>query len=143
MLRQRRLPTGEGACARTAALADRGVAITTASGRRIVSTEDHVHFAGAVRESDEVRRQRELSVVLCDEVVGATPMHRVSFPDWGLDVSTAEMTVVDDIVRGISSVVDVSVHPVARLGQRPLPFLPASSVRRGMVMVDDAASSTS
>ena len=119
------------------ALADRGVAITTASGRRIVSTEDHVHFAGAVRESDEVRCHRELSVVLCDEVVGATPMHRVSFPDWGLDVSTAEMTVVDDIVRGISSIVDVSVHPVARLGDLPLPFLPASSVRRGMVMVDE------
>ena len=58
--------------------------------------------------------------MLCDDVVGATPMHRVSFPDWGLDVSTAEMTVVDDIVRGVSSVVDVPVHPVARLGKHPL-----------------------
>ena len=54
--------------------------------RRIVSTEDHVHFAGDVHESDEVRRHRGLSVVLCDDLVGATPMHRVSFPAWGLDV---------------------------------------------------------
>ena len=119
------------------AVADRGVAITTASGRRIVSTEDHVHFAGEVLESDEVRRHRELAVVLCDQVVGATPMHRVSFPDWRLDVSTPEMAVVDAIVRRISSATDVSVHPVARLGAQPLPFTSASSVRRGMVMVDD------
>ena len=76
-------------------------------------------------------------MVLCDEVIDATPMHRVSFPKWHLDVRTADMRVVDEIVRGISSVLDVSVHPVARLGEQPLPFLPASSVRRGMVMVDE------
>ena len=102
-----------------------------------MSTEDHVHFAGEVHESDEVRRHRELSVVLCDAVVGATPMHRVSFPAWGLDVQSAELSVVDGIVRRVAAVADVSVHPVARVGERTLPFVPASSVRRGMVMVDD------
>ncbi len=119
------------------AVADRGVAITTASGRRIVSTEDHVHFAGVVDESDEVRQHHEISVVLCDDVIGATPVHRVSFPHGAVDVRTSEMTVVDEIVRRLSSVIDTAVRPVARLGERPLPFTPASSVRRGMVMVDD------
>jgi superfamily I DNA/RNA helicase len=119
------------------ALADRGVAITTASGRRIVSTEDHVHFAGTVPESDEVREHHELSVVLCDAVVGARPMHRVSFPAWDLDLRLPDMSAVDNVVRRVSSVADVAVRPVARLGDRPLPFLPASSVRPGMVMVDD------
>ena len=75
--------------------------------------------------------------MLCDEVVGATPMHRVSFPAWGFDVQSAELSVVDDIVRRVSSAADVAVHPVARLGERTLPFVAASSVRRGMVMVDD------
>ena len=60
-------------------------------------------------------------MVLCDEVIGATPMHRVSFPDGEVDVRTPEMTVVDEIVRRLSSVIDAAVRPVARLGERPLP----------------------
>jgi DNA helicase-2/ATP-dependent DNA helicase PcrA len=151
------------------AVADRGIAITTASGRRIVSTEDHVHFAGFVTESDEVRRHRELSVVLCGDRRGGAPMHRISlfgYDDdqgrealesiglsvrpartgsrgWRFETCSADMAVVSEIVERISGVLDVQVRPVARLaanGDRAvtnsLPFVPASSVRRGMVMVD-------
>ncbi len=113
--------------------------------------------------------RRRLSVVLCGDRRGATPMHRISlFGDddegrealesiglsvrpartgsrgWRFETCTAEMAVVDDTVRRISSVLDVSVRPVARLAgnddrvvTNSLPFLPASSVRRGMVMVGD------
>ncbi len=113
--------------------------------------------------------RRRLSVVLCGDRRGATPMHRVSlfgYDDegrealesiglsvrpvrkrnrgWRFETCNAEMAVVDDIVHRISSVLDVSVRPVARLAANDervvtnaLPFLPASSVRRGMVMVDD------
>src|SRR5439155_20867993 len=57
--------------------ASRGVAITTRSGRRIVSTEDHVHFAGFVGLGAYAAQRHELEVVLCDRR-GATPMHRIS-----------------------------------------------------------------
>src|SRR5206468_1550289 len=63
---------------------------------------------------------------------------------WRFETCNAEMSAVDDIVNRISSVLDVSVRPVARLGANDdrvvtnsLPFVPASSVRRGMVMVDE------
>ena len=44
-LRQRRLPVGPGPAGARLGRSD-GIAITTQSGRRIVSTPDHVHFAG-------------------------------------------------------------------------------------------------
>ncbi|HSP73103.1 MAG TPA: 3'-5' exonuclease, partial [Gaiellaceae bacterium] len=63
---------------------------------------------------------------------------------WRFETCNADMGVVDDTVRRISSVLDVAVRPVARLAGNEeravavsLPFMPASSVRRGMVMVDD------
>src|SRR4051794_6563263 len=136
------------------AMAARGVAITTESGRRIVSTEDHVHFAGFVglhfeyphhlpaSNANPVRGvpRRRLSVVLCGDRRGATPMHRISlfgYDDegrealesiglsvrparqgsrgWRFETCNADMGVVDDTVRRISLVLDVSVRPVARL----------------------------
>jgi superfamily I DNA/RNA helicase len=61
-----------------------GIAIQTRSGRRIVSTAEHVHFAGYLLgrtpqmcTGSGVRRRR-LSVVLCGHRRGATPMHRIS-----------------------------------------------------------------
>src|SRR5262249_14523577 len=62
---------------------------------------------------------------------------------WRFETCNADMGVVADIVRRVQSVLDVSVRPVARLAANEdravansLPFTPASSVRRGMVLVD-------
>jgi DNA helicase-2/ATP-dependent DNA helicase PcrA len=113
--------------------------------------------------------RRRLSVVLCGDHRGVTPMHRISlfgYDDegrealesiglsvrparrgsrgWRFETCHADMAVVDQTVRSISSVLEMSVRPVARLAANhprvatnSLPFTPASSVRRGMVMVGD------
>ena len=67
-----------------------GIAITTRSGRRIVSTPEHVHFAGyrlgrtpqlymthVMDTKTEVRRRR-LAISLCGDRRGRTPMHRIA-----------------------------------------------------------------
>ncbi len=45
-LRQRRLPSRSGAVSVHRGAATEGIAITTESGRRLVSTPEHIHFAG-------------------------------------------------------------------------------------------------
>jgi superfamily I DNA/RNA helicase len=66
----------------------RGIAITTRSGRRIISTPEHVHFAGYLLggtprlhmthyTKTEVRRRR-LALSLCGDRRGPTPMHRIA-----------------------------------------------------------------
>jgi DNA helicase-2/ATP-dependent DNA helicase PcrA len=64
---------------------------------------------------------------------------------WRYEAASADMAVIQDLVAQISRVLDVDVRFVARLAANepgetttdPVPFLPASSVRRGMVMVGD------
>jgi superfamily I DNA/RNA helicase len=63
-----------------------GVAITMRSGRVLVSTPEHVHFAGyllgphfqsGTYTATEVRRRR-LAISLCGDRRGRTPMHRIA-----------------------------------------------------------------
>src|SRR2546421_1756245 len=58
-----------------------GVAITCASGRRIVSTPEHVHFAG-LRSDTQARpgrkRARRLDVSLCGERRGRRSLHAIT-----------------------------------------------------------------
>ncbi|MGA2926008.1 MAG: UvrD-helicase domain-containing protein, partial [Solirubrobacteraceae bacterium] len=63
-----------------------GIAITTASGRRIVSTPTHVHFAGyllghtlqlSTYTKTEVQRRR-VAIALCGDRRGRSPMHRIA-----------------------------------------------------------------
>jgi superfamily I DNA/RNA helicase len=65
-----------------------GIAITLRSGRRLVSTPEHVHFAGfqlgrtpqlhmTYHTKTEVRRRR-LAISLCGDRRGRTPMHRLA-----------------------------------------------------------------
>ncbi|MFN8026388.1 MAG: UvrD-helicase domain-containing protein [Acidimicrobiia bacterium] len=130
----------------------------------------HPHHlpASNARPSFGVPRRR-LSVVLCGDRRGATPMHRVSlfgYDDegraalesiglsvrparkgsrgWRFETCNADMRVVQDTVERIKAVLDVTVRPVARLAANgesattnSLPFMPAASVREGMVMVDE------
>jgi DNA helicase-2/ATP-dependent DNA helicase PcrA len=64
---------------------------------------------------------------------------------WRYETASTDMGVIVETVRRISSVLDVSVRFDARLGANgavpetnSLPFLPASSVRPGMVMFDES-----
>jgi ATP-dependent DNA helicase UvrD/PcrA len=65
-----------------------GVCITTKGGRRVVSTAEHVHFAGyLVGRTPELQagtytrtevRRRRLAIALCGDRRGRTPMHRIA-----------------------------------------------------------------
>jgi superfamily I DNA/RNA helicase len=87
-----------------------GVRITLASGREVVSTPEHVHFAGGANELRAQRAVRSVSLVLCGAGAG---IHEVSAP----------------------SLDDLPLHRSARLiAGPPLPFTEAGDVRPGMRM---------
>jgi superfamily I DNA/RNA helicase len=146
-----------------------GTEITTRSGRRIVSTPEHVHFAGFQRGCTPPMahhiprgfegRRRNVTVTLCGDRRGPTPMHlvavggrdprvRTALEDAGLTVRPANAgssswryeSCFKDFgeamatVERIQDATPATVRPMARLGSRSLPFIPAQSVRRGMVM---------
>jgi DNA helicase-2/ATP-dependent DNA helicase PcrA len=155
-----------------------GVAITTHGGRRIVSTPEHIHFAGyhlvmTPRRSTQphfsITGQYDLVVTLCGDRRDATPMHRISLVgndpqarnaleslglsvraaksdsgSWRHETANASMASIVKTAEHISSVLDVEIIRNARLGKNDpehpgnnsLPFLPAASVRPGMVMFD-------
>ena len=133
-----------------------------AGGLRLVHDVEHPHHIVSTHEG----RRRVVSITLCGERRGAAPMHRVAVagrdPEaadrlraGGLPVRPAGnggwrvesgFRAFDDAVRfadRIAEQVEVSRRYVARLGARPqgsgssLPFMPASSVRPGMVMFDE------
>jgi DNA helicase-2/ATP-dependent DNA helicase PcrA len=114
--------------------------------------------------------RRRLTVALCGDRRGKNPFHRISlfgYDDegkaalegiglsvrparrgsrgWRLETGSTEMAAISRMILDITSVLEVSVRCVARLGANDaeyvtssLPFVPALSVRRGMVMVDEA-----
>jgi superfamily I DNA/RNA helicase len=154
-----------------------GIAITTASGRRIVSTPEHVHFAGFKSGrtpqlhrrhrsqasagyslvADEVlldrlfaeldgtttagvRTRRRLTVALCGDSRGGSPLHRISLvgydeegrealeslglsvrpaykgsSGWRFETANANLAEIAEVIRLIQSVLDVQVRYVGRL----------------------------
>ena len=72
VLRQRRLPPGPRRRASTARGAVDGVAITLASGRAIVSTPEHVHFAGFVPGRTP---QQHMTYVMWKDGIGLPRRH--------------------------------------------------------------------
>ncbi len=107
-------------------------------------------------------RRRNVTVTLCGDRRGRTPMHAVAvggrdpevrdrLEDAGLSVRPAKAgsrswryeSCFKDFgeamatVERIQAATPATVRPVARLGARSLPFIPAQSVRRGMVMFTD------
>jgi len=95
---------------------------------------DHPHH---VPRSHEGCR-RNVTVTLCGDRRGRTPMHQVavdgresSFDDYGKAMA---------VVERIQTATPIHVRQVARLASRSLPFMPASSVRPGMVMFTEEGS---
>ena len=166
-----------------------GVEITTVSGRRIVSTPEHVHFAGfktgqtpqlhmthftAATTTAGSRVRRRLTVSLCGDGRRDRPQHRLSLfgydeegrqaldriglsvrpayrgsAGWRHESSFADFGRLVERVEDIEAALDVSVRFTARLAaqsgaaakdRNALPFMPASSVRPGMVMIDASGS---
>ena len=145
---------------------------TNKSGLKLLADEgldfQYPHFApGTTTTSRKVRRR--LSIVLCGDHRGQSPMHRISLfgydaearaalesvglsvrparrgsDGWRFESCSADMAKLAETVALIRSVLDVTVRCVARLasneggplGGNSLPFVPAASIRPGMVMVD-------
>ncbi len=109
-----------------------GIAITMASGRRIVSTPEHVHFAGY--ETELRRHERAAEFVLCERQRNGRVVHRLALG--GAVVDVEDVGAAAGVARRLRG--DVGVRAMARLHRRRhlLPFIPAGSVRPGMVMVD-------
>ena len=116
-----------------------GVAITTASGRRVVGAPGHVHFAGfdVPLTTTNVRR---LDVVLFDGGQGDEPLHRVAAsPRGGRRVSShRDYSEVVAVCQRLELDLGLTPSYTARLAHgRPLPFTAASNIRIGMTMIND------
>jgi DNA helicase-2/ATP-dependent DNA helicase PcrA len=143
-----------------------GIAITTAAGRTIVSTGEHVHFAGTpgawglsphgdcprgaeaagawgawgLSPHGDCPRGARLAVVLCSGSHAGGPVHEVELHT-GAEV--IRDTVDGDFGRLLRRVAELErTHAVraeyaTRVASQVLPFTPAAAVRPGMVMLDE------
>jgi superfamily I DNA/RNA helicase len=147
---------------------------TESAGRRLLSEQglsfEHPHFSAATT-TNGARVRRRLTVCLCGDRRGKTPMHRIAlygYDDegrqvlqnlglavrpaykgshgWRYESAHADMATLVGIVATIREALGVSVRFTARLAARngsrgresnSLPFMPASAVRPGMLMVDE------
>ncbi len=104
-----------------------GIALTTAGGRRLVSTPEHVHFAGPLVTRPS-RSGAVADFTLCAAGVGGRAVHEIRTADTA--VLTADLAVLKVMTK--------TVRCAAKLGRdgASLPFTCASSVRPGMAMFD-------
>jgi len=143
-----------------------GVSITLASGRKLVSTPEHMHFAGypigsVARPEVALRPTAEhggtlallteddrprLSVVLCAGEKDQKPMHQIALmgsdDEIQFETTSSDMGVIAESVEQIAGALDVRVQHGARLlrsghANDVTPFTPAAAVRPGMMMVDE------
>jgi superfamily I DNA/RNA helicase len=113
-----------------------GVAVTTESGKRIVSTPEHTHFAASLE--GEVRAAAYVS--LCERADEKGPIHRVAAADYGYASLHRNFGHAVAVVERISRMLDLPVRPTARLLGGPggtLAFTAACAVRPGMVMANE------
>ena len=147
---------------------------TEKSGRALLEDEGHrfdtPHHASSGRtRAASGRPRRKLSVVLCGDRRGRTPLHRISLfgydgdgrralesiglsvrparkgsHGWRYETCSKDMATLAATIDAIQGVLEVQVRFTARIASNrgtavanSLPFMPASSVREGMVMVDD------
>jgi superfamily I DNA/RNA helicase len=103
-----------------------GVEIRTLGGRRVVSTADHVHFAGEDAQRSPRIAEETMQFTLCG--AGAA-RHRVAVG--------GESVVVDDLAPVQTAVGHAGVRAGAALADEgELPFTAACEVRPGMLMID-------
>jgi superfamily I DNA/RNA helicase len=137
-----------------------GIAITTKSGRRIVSTPEHTHFAGYMhrspgRKSDPIAPEMRpglsstvATLALCGHPPGSTPRHALTLTtgerEWRHETADRDFGALVSTVQQIAKATPITVRCTARLGpegngesENSLPFLPAASVRPGMAMFAD------
>jgi hypothetical protein len=108
-----------------------GVAITTRAGRRLLSTPEHVHFAGWL--SGEVGSYMAYS----DSNFQRPPGIALSLCGAGDGLHTVGGVAVRELAPVEQFAARAPVRAEANLGRgEPLPFAPASSVSPGMVMFD-------
>ncbi|HZE04771.1 MAG TPA: 3'-5' exonuclease, partial [Solirubrobacteraceae bacterium] len=116
----------------------------------LVSTPEHVHFAGHPGEKPEhvagytPRSEQRLTISLCDGVRDGAPVHRVTFTGAGgagFDGLTADLSGAERMASQLRFEHGaVAVVPSARLGRGgafALPFIAAADVGPGMVMFDE------
>jgi superfamily I DNA/RNA helicase len=130
----------------------------------------HPHFSSATTTTG-ARLRRRLTVTLCGDRRGRSPLHRVSLfgyddegrqilegiglplrpayvgsAGWRFETASTDFRTIQELVERIRAVLDVSVRYTARLAanggelgkeRNSLPFMPASAVRPGMVMVTE------
>ncbi len=119
-----------------------GIAITTRSGRRVVSTPEHTHFAGYLLGRTPQVRRRRIAISLCGDRRGRNPMHRLALfgyddegrraleglglslrparrgsDGWRFETVCRDMGTIQRIADQIATTLnDVSIRPSARLG---------------------------
>jgi len=121
--------------------ASEGVVVTTESGRRLVSTPEHVHFAGyepklAGPNNGGLGR---VTVTLCGERKGSGPLHTVRL-DGGPPAVFEDYGHALAVVDRMAASTPATVQQVIELGEYALPFTPAAAVRPGMVMFTEDGS---
>jgi DNA helicase-2/ATP-dependent DNA helicase PcrA len=131
---------------------------------------DHPHFSSATTTSGS-RLRRRLSISLCGDARGGSPMHRIALvghdvegrvalealglsvrpaykgsSGWRYETATTDFGQLLRVAEQLGEAVDVMPRLSARLAANTglagkekgsLPFMPASSVRIGMAMVND------
>ncbi len=117
------------------------IAITTRAGRTLVSTPEHTHFAGyrlgAIPHPDAI------TITLCGDRRGATPMHRIALvgadqptrqaleslglnmraakqgsASWRFETANAQMATIFETAERINAAVDADIILNARLGRQ-------------------------
>ena len=118
---------------------EEGIAIRTVGGRCLISTPEHVHFAGVVGDNSRIAReisQATLELTLCGD--GSTRRHRVAVA-MGRQSFDAVVADLRDVRAAAAALGGVAVEAAADLGPgRALPFTTAQDVAPGMVMFDQA-----
>ena len=147
--------------------ASMGTEIVTRGGCHLVSTNEHVHFAGYRPQSTPdlqtfEGRRRNVTVTLCGDRRGRTPLHTVAVGGrdrqvaadleraglsvrparngWRVESCFRDYGEAVSLAQRIAAVTPVHVRHIARFGwtRNSLPQTSASSVRPGMTMFTEA-----
>jgi superfamily I DNA/RNA helicase len=121
-----------------------GIVITLRSGRHLVSTPEHVHFAGdlGVKDAHMAGFSPRIEFSLCDRRDDQAPLHAVTVRHADGREFTGHTTSMATMTRVVRDTwmerPNVTFHASARLGSTDvaLPFTQASAVRPGMAMFD-------